>query len=73
VVDISVARPGKHGHAKSKITGLDMFTGRKYTELCPSSHSMHIPFVRRTEWWCIGIGPSSRALSASSPIPSFVP
>jgi len=52
VVDYSTSKTGKHGHAKAKITGLDIFTGKKYQELCPSTHNMNIPFVNRTEWTC---------------------
>jgi len=50
VVDYSTSKTGKHGHAKAKITGLDIFTGKKYQELCPSTHNMNIPFVTRNEW-----------------------
>ena len=31
VIEYSTSKTGKHGHAKAKITGLDIFTGKKYT------------------------------------------
>ena len=31
VIEYITSKTGKHGHAKAKITGLDIFTGKKYT------------------------------------------
>jgi len=50
VISISVSKTGKHGHAKANITGLDVFTGRKYVEICPTSHNMVAPAMFRSEW-----------------------
>jgi translation initiation factor 5A len=50
VIAISVSKTGKHGHAKANITGLDVFTGRKYVEICPTSHNMVAPAMFRSEW-----------------------
>merc|ERR1712139_440792 len=41
---------GKHGHAKAHIVALDIFTGKKYEDLCPCSHNLEVPFVKRTEY-----------------------
>merc|ERR1712066_407662 len=35
---------------KAHIVALDIFTGKKYEDLCPTSHNMDIPFVKRTEY-----------------------
>ena len=35
IVCITTAQPGKHGHTKATITGLDIFTGRKYVRCAP--------------------------------------
>merc|ERR1711912_184078 len=41
---------GKHGHAKAHIVALDIFTGKKMEDLCPTSHNVEVPFVKRTEY-----------------------
>lgn len=49
-IEVTVSKTGKHGHAKANITGLDVFTGRKYVEICPTSHNMTSPVLKRSEW-----------------------
>lgn len=55
VVDIQKFKIGKHGHAKAKIAGSDIFTGRRYETMLPSSHDIEIPFVDRKEYSLINI------------------
>merc|ERR1712232_1450348 len=49
-VEVSTSKTGKHGHAKAHIVALDIFTGKKYEDLCPTSHNLDVPFVTRTEY-----------------------
>merc|ERR1740138_2007436 len=49
-IEVSTSKTGKHGHAKAHIVALDIFTGKKYEDLCPCSHNLEVPFVKRTEY-----------------------
>eukprot|EP00353_Schmidingerella_taraikaensis_P013955 CAMPEP_0185575006 /NCGR_PEP_ID=MMETSP0434-20130131/6319_1 /TAXON_ID=626734 ORGANISM="Favella taraikaensis, Strain Fe Narragansett Bay" /NCGR_SAMPLE_ID=MMETSP0434 /ASSEMBLY_ACC=CAM_ASM_000379 /LENGTH=164 /DNA_ID=CAMNT_0028191761 /DNA_START=30 /DNA_END=524 /DNA_ORIENTATION=+ len=55
VIDYSTSKTGKHGHAKAKIVALDIFTNRKYEDICPTSHNMTAPNVVRKEWQLIDV------------------
>ncbi|KAL7497465.1 hypothetical protein ACHAWT_007436 [Skeletonema menzelii] len=56
VLNISVSKTGKHGHAKCNFTAVDIFTGKKLEDMVPSSHGTTVPVVSRTEWEIIDIG-----------------
>ncbi len=43
MIDISTSKTGKHGHAKANITALDIFTGKKLTEVKPTSANLYAP------------------------------
>ena len=57
VVEVTTSKTGKHGHAKANITALDVFTGKKYEEVAPTSHSLPSPVVKRMEFMLTDIAP----------------
>jgi translation initiation factor 5A len=55
VLNISVSKTGKHGHAKCNFVATDIFTGKKYEDMIPSSHGTTVPIVNRSDWEVIDI------------------
>jgi translation initiation factor 5A len=55
VLNISVSKTGKHGHAKCNFTATDIFTGKKYEDMIPSTHGTTIPIVNKSDWEIIDI------------------
>merc|ERR1711881_580455 len=55
VVEVTTSKTGKHGHAKASITGIEIFTGKKYEDSVPTSHNVDCPNVTKTEYTVISV------------------
>eukprot|EP00744_Colponema_vietnamica_P000358 GILI01000629.1.p1 GENE.GILI01000629.1~~GILI01000629.1.p1 ORF type:complete len:158 (-),score=43.65 GILI01000629.1:51-524(-) len=50
VIEITVSKTGKHGHAKASITAIDIFTKQKLEDQAPTSHNVEAPVIKSVSY-----------------------
>jgi len=55
IMEMSKSKPGKHGAAKYHLVGIDIFSGKKYDEICQSTHQMEVPDVNKFDMQLIDV------------------
>lgn len=55
VVEVHHAKPGKHGHSKVRLIGIDIFNGRRYEGVGPVGHMISAPKVTKRDYLVVNI------------------
>lgn len=59
IVQIESSKPGKHGAAKMRITGIGVFDGQKKTLLTPGDADVDVPIIERKNALVMSVNGSS--------------
>jgi translation initiation factor 5A len=59
VVEIEKSKPGKHGSAKVRLTGINIFTGSKKSYVAPAESRVEVPMIDKRAGQIISVSPNS--------------
>lgn len=67
VSDISVSRPGKHGHAKVRLTAVGLVDGKKRITVMPGHDNVDVPIVEKKSAQVLSVqGNSANVMDSES-------
>lgn len=49
VTELNVSRPGKHGHAKVRLTGIGIIDGKKRVIVAPGHDTIDVPIIEKKD------------------------
>ena len=55
IIEVPTSETGKHGHVKVHLVAQDIFTQRRYEDICPSTHKMDVPNVEIQDYELIWV------------------
>lgn len=50
VVELMISKPGKHGSAKCRFIGIDIFTSKKHETICPGDTNVEVPVIVKKDY-----------------------
>jgi len=71
VSDIQVSRPGKHGHAKIRLTGVGLTDGKKRIVMAPGHDHVDTPIVEKKNAQVLSIAGSTANVMDSETYETF--
>lgn len=71
VSDVSISRPGKHGHAKVNFSGVGLLDGKKRNMVLPGSDNVEIPIIDKRNAQILSVHGNSCNVMDSETFESF--
>lgn len=71
IVGIDTSKPGKHGAAKMRITGIGVFDGQKKMLLTPSDADVQVPMIDRTTAQVVSVSGTTLQLMDTTTFETF--
>jgi len=66
IVSIDSSKPGKHGAAKMRVTGIGIFDGQKKVLLVPSDADVEVPIIERQTAQIVSVSGNTAQLMDTS-------
>tara|TARA_Y100000310_G_scaffold345853_1_gene471443 strand:- start:27131 stop:27526 length:396 start_codon:yes stop_codon:yes gene_type:complete len=67
VADMQVSRPGKHGHAKVRLTAIGLVDGKKRVTVMPGHDNVDVPIVEKKSAQVLSVqGDSANVMDSES-------